>query len=97
MPAELSRIRQESVGFVSQERLWLTSDGKIVRDGDWRASQLLVAKGGVIPEKLAKKLGLDKGVTVLDFQSEPPSKAKAVSPEDIAARSTRPEKPSAER
>lgn len=82
-------LRQESVGFVSEERLWLTVDGKIVREGDYRASQLLVAKGGTIPDKLAKKLKLDKGVKIEALETSPP---KTISPEDIAQRSDRSER-----
>lgn len=92
MPNEIKvTLRQESIGFVSEERLWLTVDGRVVRDGDYRASQLLVAKGGTIPDKLARKLKLDKGVKIEALETAPP---KTVAPEEIQGRQTRPEKPS---
>lgn len=96
MSIEVTKIRQESVGFIAEERLWLASDGKtILRDGDWRAAQLLAPKGGVIPEKLATRLGMGKGVKIEPLQTAPPT--LATSPEAIETRETRPEKPSAKR
>ena len=94
MAVEIKRIKQESHGYIAQERLWLTTDGKIVLDGDWRAAQLLASKGSVIPEKVAKRLNFGNGINVEPFEKEP---RKTVAPEEIATRHTRPEKPTAER
>lgn len=52
-------VRESQSGFVAEEKLWLTADGKIVRDGDYRAATLLAMKGAVISEKVAKRLGLE--------------------------------------
>lgn len=94
MPIEFKEIKSESAGFIATEKLWLTKDGKIVRDGDPRAAMLLAPKGGVIPQKLATRLGLAKGITIEPLLA---SKPKMVAPEEIATRQTRPEKPTAER
>lgn len=105
-------FRKESIGLVAQEKLFLTSDGKIVLEGDRRAATLLAAKGQVVPEKLAKRLKLDSA------KVEPLEKAATgiesatggfhvkhggfnhpatTAPEDISSRSTRPEKPASVR
>lgn len=44
--------------LISQERLMLTADDKVVREGDPRARKLLVAKGGELSTKDALKYGL---------------------------------------
>ena len=92
---ELTEIKKESTGYIAQERLWLTTDGKIVKDGDVRAAQLLAPSGGTIPEKLAKRIGLDKGAKIEPLQKlESP---KTIAPETISERSTRPESPPSRR
>lgn len=105
----MAEIAKESAGYVVKEKLWLTSDGRIVHDGDHRAAQLLGVKGTVLSEKAAKRLGLDKGVKVealekgevkptvvfgpskSESKKEDPVKSAVVSPEEIEARSTRPQ------
>ena len=88
--SEITKIRSESTGFIAEERLWTTVDGKIVRDGDYRAAQLLAPKGGTIPERVALKLGLAKGIKIESLEKSAP-KPKTTAPEDIESRSTRPE------
>lgn len=96
MANEIKRQETTSVGLVSEERLWLAQDGKtIVHDGDWRAWQLIVAKGSIIPEKIAKRLKLEKArIEPLEMA---PAKSATVAPEAIETRHTRPEKPTTER
>jgi len=55
-------VRQISrTDWIADERLYLTSDGRtVVTEGHKDAASLLAAKGQLIPEKLVKRLGLDK-------------------------------------
>lgn len=92
---EIKPIKSDSAGFTATERLFLTRDGKIVQEGDYRASMLLAPKGGVIPVKLAERIGLAKGIKIEPLERSPAK--KTIAPEDIDTRSTRPEKPSDKR
>ncbi len=76
---DIKRISR--VDIVANERLYLTTDGRVVKEGDKEASSLLAAKGQLIPEYLVKKLGLDK---IVDKPSEPT---------EPSAKQTRVEKP----
>lgn len=96
-------IQRKSVTFedyIAQIDLFLTNDGsdgkgcEIVGEGDYRARFLLARKGSSIPAKLAKRLGIDENFKLQPVQTEPP---KTAAPEEIKGRSTRPEKPAAER
>ncbi len=51
-------FKKESGGFVALESVYLTTDGKIVVEGDSRAAIFLSPKGGRVTDKLGKKLGL---------------------------------------
>ena len=44
--------------FIARERLMLTEDGKVVREGHPKARRLLVAKGGEVSRQEAEKYGL---------------------------------------
>lgn len=100
----MSDFKKETGGYLSPERVYTTRDGKIVREGDARAAQLLAVKGGIIGEKLAVRLGIDKGAKIETMQ-KPEAKSdfvfggaqkkpepKTVAPEAIQERSTRPER-----
>lgn len=68
--------------IVALERLYLKSDHKtICRECDPEAASLLAAAGSEIPIKLAIRLGLTDG-------GKP--ETKAIAPEQIESRSTRP-------
>ena len=98
----MSDFKKESNGYVATERTYSTRDGKLVREGDARAAQLVAVKGGLISEKLAKRLGIDKGAA-LEFAQKPEksdfifggqqkkNETKTVAPEQIETRTTRPE------
>jgi len=84
--------------IVANERLFLTRDEKsVVREGDHRAASLLAPKGGIIPERIAARLGLNKGTKVEPLEKAPGKKEakaeepKTVAPEQIQERQTRPE------
>lgn len=76
---DIKRISR--VDIVANERLYLTTDGRVVKEGDKDASSLLAAKGQLIPEFLVKKLKLDELVDKPKESTEP------------TARQTRIEKP----
>lgn len=44
--------------MISRERLYLTSDGAVVREGDPRAVTLLVGAGGELADSEAQRYGL---------------------------------------
>lgn len=68
----------------SKERLYLAADGStIVRDGDARASTLLVAAGDEVPPKLVKRLGLTAAPTI------PPEEIKGRSDKKVKNVETR--------
>lgn len=79
--SESSFQRISRVDIVATERLYLTTDERIVKEGDKDAASLLCAKGDVVPAFLVKKLGIDKLVDKPKESSEP------------TARQTRVEKP----
>jgi len=102
----MADFKKETNGYVAPERVYATRDGKLVRDGDVRACQLVAVKGGLIPEKLAKRLGIDKGAGIealqrpeksdfnfggMQTKKEAKPEPKTVAPEAIQERSTRPE------
>lgn len=78
--------------YQAQERLYLSRDGRIVREGDPDAHQLFVAKGGYVPFQLAKKYGLgerdaaQEPVATAAEHSEPEAAAHERSDMEVAAR-----------
>ena len=90
----MSEFKKETSGYVAPERLWLATDGKIVREGDFRAWQLLSSrKGDVILERTAKRLGLDAAkIEPLQKKASEAEAPKPVAPEEIKTRATRPER-----
>lgn len=76
---DIKRISR--VDIVANERLYLTTDGRVVKEGDKDAASLLAAKGQLIPDFLAKKFKLDELVDKPKESAEP------------TARQTRVEKP----
>lgn len=101
----MSDFKKESGGYIASEKCWLTKDGKIVRDGDVRAAQLLAPKGGVISLKQGERLKLDDAkleplqkptVKEVNFgpaktEAKKEESVKTVAPEDISTRQTRPQ------
>ena len=87
----MSDFKKETGGYVASERCYLTRDGKIVREGDKRAAQLLAPKGGLIPSKLGVKLRLDSASIESLPSAKKAEKSDVVSPTEIESRSTRPE------
>jgi len=80
--------------YISPERLMLTENGQVVREGDPRAKRLLVAKGGEISREEALKYGL-----VADPQSltlKLPGSDQALSLEEVSREPTPGEKAAAE-
>ena len=53
-------VTQTSIAgpIVANERLWLTADERVVREGDPEATMLLAAAGHTIPRAVAERLGL---------------------------------------
>ncbi len=105
-------FKKESIGFVAQERVYLTTDDKIVLAQDKRAAHLLAAKGDVVPEKVAKRLKLDNAeIEPLEESRKAEAsphggfdvvhggykQAATIAPEEIASRSVRPETPAKSR
>lgn len=89
--------------LVATEDLFLTADytrngdKTIVTGKDYRAAILLARKGDSIPATVWKQLGGDLSKLKVAETLEAPPGAKTVAPEQIASRTTRPEKPAAER
>ncbi len=100
-------FRKDSAGYVANQKVFLTADGKLVQDGDHRATQLLAVKGALLSEKLGKRFSLDKakleplekgtgikhGFSLSNSGFNNPPKVATIDPEEISARSTRPETP----
>lgn len=63
--------------FVSDRRLWITSDGDVVEETDHRAAFLLVGVGGALDDVTARKYGL--------IQSSAQLASSAPVPEDAGA------------
>lgn len=82
--SEFGFQRISRVDIVATERLYLTSDRKIVKEGDKEAASLLCSKGDVIPAFLVKELGIDK-------LADKPNETKE--PKDPGEKQTRVEKP----
>lgn len=70
--------RISRVDIVATERLYLTVDRKIVKEGDKDAASLLCSKGDIVPERLVKELGIDKLVDKPKETSEPSAKQTRV-------------------
>jgi hypothetical protein len=72
------------MAFQSDKRLYLTSDGQVVEEGDERAATLLVGEGGQLSDADAAKYGLNgkapdapKSADVAAPQSESKQRAQA--------------------
>lgn len=93
------KTAEKSQELVASEDLFLTSefvtkgDITIVAGKDPRAAILLARKGTSIEATTLKKLGGDASRLKISETQE----ARTVAPEQIASRTTRPEKPAAER
>lgn len=87
--------------FVSEERLYLTKDGKVVGEDDPDRHELLVAEGGQIPFARAKELGLVSGdggdlgarAASADLPAEDGPKAEGSKPAETAPPETDPSRP----
>lgn len=86
----MAALKKETNGWVSDERLWLTVDGKLVLDGDRRAAQLLCNKGDTLSHALVKRLKLEAArveplekptAVVIDGYGGVLSKTKTASPQ----------------
>lgn len=53
----LNPVKDLETRYVSEERLYLTNEGEIVREGDPRSAFLLVGAGGTIDYRMVIKLG----------------------------------------
>jgi hypothetical protein len=70
--------------FVSDKRLYLDKDGKVVGDKDPNKLTLLVSEGGSIPFETAEKYGLTK-VEEAAVEEEEGEEANQTSPKKAAA------------
>ena len=73
--------------FVSDERLYLDADGKVVKDGDPSAASLLVAEGGTISADDAARYGLADNLATAEGSDEAaPAKPEPKAPAKAAAK-----------
>lgn len=75
---------------IANEKVWLTEDRKIVKDGDPKAHELLAIKGQVIPDK---RIAGVKGADEYFHDQKNPPVAKTVAAEAVAERHDRTIKP----
>src|SRR5262245_8552642 len=70
----------------ADRRLWQTAAGRLVEDGDPKASRLVASAGGTIPAKLAARLGLK-------LESGKVTQGKPPAPEPVASTAIEPDAP----
>jgi hypothetical protein len=59
------------MAYTSDKRLYLTSDGQVVEEGDERAATLLVGEGGQLSDEQAAQYGLTGKQAVPQAESKP--------------------------
>jgi hypothetical protein len=69
------------MAYTAKQTLYLTEDGKVVKEGDPEANTLLVAAGGTLPDAVAAEHQLTGGDAE---EPEAEEKAIAKAPEDKA-------------
>lgn len=64
--------------MIATERLYLTADGRIVREGDPAATSLLVGQGGTVPPE--HEAAVEAFSAPVEEKAEKPVSNKAVTP-----------------
>lgn len=68
--------------WISDRRIYLTADDRVVEEGDPAATTLLVGVGGQLSDVDAKRYGLSESRTAGEKQKQAPAENKARQPRE---------------